>query len=139
MDKKRNRGVMLSISVLFHSLLALLPWQEKSRSLVVSSTPTSPIPIVDASQLPTLPASESQPVQPAPAVPLSSPANPPWTPDAPIPETSDVPEPAPAADWIAAASISETSDYIDPDPESEPESDPTPRLGTLGRLFSGAE
>ena len=89
---------MLVISVLLHSLLALLPWQEKSRPLAVSSTPTSPIPpvgpisVVDASQLPTLP--ESEPVPSSPPVP-----------DTPIPETSNSPEPA---------------------PETAPDSDPTP-------------
>ncbi|MEM9905612.1 MAG: hypothetical protein AAF921_11375 [Cyanobacteria bacterium P01_D01_bin.44] len=133
MDKKRDRGVMLFISVLLHGLLALLPWQEKSRPLAVSSTPTSPISIVDASQLPTLPASESQPAlssQPAPAVPVSPPADPPWTADALIPETSDgpesAPETAPDADWTADALIPGTSDGPEPAPEAAPDSDPTP-------------
>ena len=137
MDKKHNRGVMLSISVLLHSLLALLPWQEKSHPLAVSSTPTSPISpaspisIVDASQLPTLPASESQPTpasSPAPAVPPSPPIDPPWTADAPIPETSDSPEPAPEADWTADAPIPETSDG--PAPEAAPNSELTPVTST---------
>ncbi|MEO1403052.1 MAG: hypothetical protein AAFV72_17635 [Cyanobacteria bacterium J06635_1] len=136
MDKKRDRGVMLFISVLLHGLLALLPWQEpwqkKSRSLAVSLTPVSPISIVDASQLPTLPASESQPAPsspPAPAVPVSPPADPPWAADAPIPETSDgaepAPEAAPDAGWTADASIPETSDGAEPAPEAAPDSDPT--------------
>ena len=107
---------MLVISVLLHSLLALLPWQEKSRPLAVSSTPTGPIPIVDASQLPTLPAS-----QPLPAAPPSPPV-----PDAPIPETSDIPidEPAPEAALPLDARIPETID--NPVGEPAPEDDPTP-------------
>lgn len=121
MDKKSNRGVMLVISVLLHSLLALLPWQEKSRPLAVSSTPTSPIPIVDASQLPTLPASESQPL---PAVPSSPPV-----PDVPLPETIDSPidEPALEAALPPDFPIPETIDSPigEPAPEAAPEDDPT--------------
>ncbi|MEM7066574.1 MAG: hypothetical protein AAF572_25840 [Cyanobacteria bacterium P01_B01_bin.77] len=121
MDKKHNRGAMLVISVLIHSLLALLPWQEKPRPLAVSSTPTgpispaSPISIVDASQLPTL--SESEPVPFSPPVP-----------DTPIPETSDSPEPipevVPEADWIADAPIPEMS--APPASETAPNNDPIP-------------
>ena len=128
MDKKHNRGVMLSISVLLHSLLALLPWQEKSRPLVVSSTPTVPISIVDASQLPTLSASESQlsPSRPpAPAVPRSPPADSPWAANAPLPETSDGPEPAPEADQTADTSIPETSDSPEPPLDAAPNNNPT--------------
>ncbi|MEL6232499.1 MAG: hypothetical protein AAFR24_21560 [Cyanobacteria bacterium J06627_3] len=90
----------------------------------MSSTPTSPtspagpISVVDASQLPTLSASESQPVPsspPAPAVPRSPPVDPPWTVDVPISETSDGPEPAPEAasapDWTADASTPEPGDH----------------------------
>ena len=119
MDKKHNRGVMLFISVLIHSLLALLPWQEKSRPLAVSSTPTSPISIVDASQLPTLSAPEPQP----------APSSPPAL-DAPIPETNDsselVSEVVPEADWIADDSIPETRDTPEPAPETAPNNEPTP-------------
>ena len=132
MDKKRNRGVMLFISVLFHSLLALLPWQEKSRPLAVSSTPTSlippvgPISVVDASQLPTL--SEPEP----PPAPFSPPV-----PAAPIPEARDSPAPevVPEADWTAEALIPEANspealipEANSPEPASgaAPNSDPTP-------------
>ncbi|NEQ54902.1 MAG: hypothetical protein F6K11_33065 [Leptolyngbya sp. SIO3F4] len=144
MDKKSNRGVMLFISVLLHGLLALLPWQEKSRPLAVSSTSTGPIRIVDASQLPTLSASESQPASPSqprplePAVPptptVAIPVDPPaadWTADAPISETSDSPESAPEAatdtDWTGESSIPETSDSpVDGTaPDASPGSDPT--------------
>lgn len=95
MDKKRDRGALLFISILLHSLLAFLPWQEpwqeKSRPVAVSSTPASPISVVDASQLPTRPASKSQSL---PADPSSPPPL-----DAPITETSNIPidEPAPDA------------------------------------------
>ena len=92
---------------------------EKSSPLAVSSTPTSPISIVDASQLPTLSAPEPQPVSSSP------PAL-----DAPIPETNDSPElvseVVPEADWIADDSIPETRDTPEPAPETAPDSDPTP-------------
>ncbi|ESA35756.1 hypothetical protein N836_10480 [Leptolyngbya sp. Heron Island J] len=134
MDKKRNRGVTLFISVLLHSLLALLPWQEKSRPLVVSSTPTGPISIVDASQLPTLSTSESQlspPSPPSPAVPRSPPADSPWAADAPLPETSDSPEPAPEvvpdvdSPWAADAPLPETSDSPEPALDAAPNNNST--------------
>ena len=104
MNKKRDRGAILFISILLHSLLALLPWQEpqpeKPRPVAVPPTsastnsPVSRISVVDASQLPTLPASESQPTSarpPAPAAPLPAAVDPPAdpTPDVPIPETSN--------------------------------------------------
>jgi len=108
MDKRSDRGVALFISVLLHSLFVLLPWQETSPPLAVSSPPTpptSPISIVDASQIPTLPA-ESQPL---PTVPSSPPAL-----DAPITETNDSPieEPAPPAPEVVP--------YSDPVPETTP-------------------
>lgn len=142
MEKKSNRGVILVISVFLHSLLALLPWQEKSRPLAVSSTPTSPIPItptspipiVDASQLPTLAAVESQPLPVVPPSPLAL--------EVPIPETIDSPiderasevalQPAPEVALPPEALIPETSDsprniLIDePAPQPSPEADPTP-------------
>jgi|GEM_PF-6655806 len=147
MDKKSDRGVALFISVLLHSLLLLFPWQEKPRPLPVSSTPTSSISVVEASQLPTLPASESQPLSavpssppPTPAVPLSPPVaipvDPPadLTPDDPITETSDspidepAPEAAPYADLTPDDPITETSDspIDEPAPEAAPYSDSVP-------------
>ena len=132
------RGASLFISVLLHSLLALLPWQEKSRPVAVSSTPASPvspassISVVDASQLPTLPASESQPLPaapsspPAPSPPVDPPAD--LTPEAPIPETNDSPidelaaQLAPEAGWTSKAPIPETNDS--PIGGSTPEADP---------------
>ncbi|MEM9008577.1 MAG: hypothetical protein AAGE59_34340 [Cyanobacteria bacterium P01_F01_bin.86] len=145
MDKKRNRGVMLFISVLIHSLLALLPWQEKSRPLAVSSTPTSPtspagsISVVDASQLPTLSASESQPAPFSPPEPaISPPADPPPA-DALISETSDDPEPAPEAapepDWTADASIPETVDS--PIGSTAPDAVPNPGAAPNNNFTSG--
>ncbi|MEM9006335.1 MAG: hypothetical protein AAGE59_22755 [Cyanobacteria bacterium P01_F01_bin.86] len=110
MDNKRVSGVAIITSVLLHSLLAFLPWQEKSRPLVVSSTPAnpsspaSPVSVVDASQLPTLPASESQPLPAelsSPSAPAPSVAPPA---DTPIPATNNSPinepppQPAPEAD-----------------------------------------
>lgn len=129
MDKKRDRGVALFISVLLHGLLALLPWQElqqeRSRPLAVSSPPASPISVVDASHLPTLPASESQPL---PAASSSLPI-----PDAPIPETIDSPidEPAPEASWTPDAPASETIDSLIDEPalETVPDSNPVPAEG----------
>ncbi|MEM6255726.1 MAG: hypothetical protein AAF821_22665, partial [Cyanobacteria bacterium P01_D01_bin.156] len=107
---------MLFISVLLHGLLALLPWQEQSRPLAVSSSSTGPISLVDASQLPTLSASESPSAAPSspPEPPISPPAEPPPA-DDPITETrSDDPEPAPEAapepDWTADASIPEANE-----------------------------
>ena len=108
MDKKRDRGVALFLSALLHGLLTLLPWQEsrqeKSRRVAVSQTLASQISVVDASQLPTLPPSESQPTPSSPPAPAVQPAPPVATPaalppDAPIPETSNSPidEPAPEA------------------------------------------
>lgn len=122
MEKKGNRGVMLVISVLLHSLLAFLPWQEKSRPLPVSSTPTSPIPIVDASKLPAV---ESQPL---PVVPPSPPVA-----DVPIPETIDSPAPAPEVVPEVAPEVAlpldvfipEAIDNLDPAPQPALNDDPT--------------
>ena len=126
MDKKSDRGVALFLSILLHSVLALFPLEEKPRPSAVSSTPT-PIPIssislVDASQLPTLRASESQPT-------LAD-----LTPDYPITETRDLPidepmpEATPYADWTRDDSITQTSDRpIDkPAPKATPEPEPVP-------------
>ena len=154
MDKKRERGVAIITSILLHSLLALLPWQEKPRPLAMSSTPASPsspanpsspasrISVVDASQLPTLPALESQPLPAAPSSPpVPSPAvDPPadLTPEPPIPETSEPlldelpPETAPDADLTPEAPIPETNDSPigGPAPEVPPGSDPVPATTT---------
>lgn len=137
MDKQRSRGALLFISVLMHGLLALLPWQEKSRPLAVSSPPTKPISIVDASQLPTLPASEPQPAlssppaavpdlpqipeDPVPDVPIDDPGPIPeaaLTPGAPIPEASDgsIGEPAPDR-------VPDTAPSANPNPVTSAEED----------------
>lgn len=147
MDKKRNRGVTLVTSVLLHSLLALLPWPEKSRPLAVSSSPTGPtssvgsISVVDASQLPTLSASESQSApfsQPEPAVPRSPP-DPPETADAPLPEPSDdpepAPEPAPEPGWTADASSPKTGDS--PTGSTAPDTVPNPGAAPNNNSTSG--
>ena len=120
MYKKRSRGALLvCISVLLHGLLALLPWQEKSRPLAVSSTPSNPTPIIDVSQLPALPASDPEPL---PVVPPAL--------DTPIPETSDSPvdEPAPEVALTPDALILETSNSLigGPAPETAPNANPTP-------------
>ena len=124
MDKKSDRGVALFLSILLHSVLAFFPLQEKPRPSAVSSTPIpiSSISLVDASQLPTLRASESQP----------TPAD--WTPDDPIAETSDrpidepAPEATPDADLTLDEPIAETSDrpIDEPAPEAYPDTDLTP-------------
>jgi hypothetical protein len=119
--KKRigDHGTLFFISVLLHSLLILLPWQEKSRPLALSSIPTSPIPIVDASRLSTLPVSEPQPL---PAVPAKTPA--PTTPLSPIlppPAAVSVNPPAALApdEPILDRSIAEANDSQAAEPTSE--------------------
>ncbi|MDB9526297.1 hypothetical protein PN498_09895 [Oscillatoria sp. CS-180] len=150
MDKKRDRGVALFLSVLLHSLLALFPWQEKPRPLMVSSIPASPISparpvsVVDASQLPTLPAPKSQPL---PAVPSRPPAS------DPPPETNDTPtsEPAskaaPRANLPSDAPIPETSNSpvdkpvseITPDSDTVPAATPSPVPSTPTSVMPGDE
>ncbi len=136
MATKSDR-VALFISVLLHSLLALLPWQEKPRPLAESSTPTISIPVVDASQLSTPPASESQPTPAAPSSPPTPavPSSPP-TPAVPSsPPTPAVPLSPPVAiavdqpaDLAPGDSITETSDSSidEPAPEAAPYADLTP-------------
>ena len=77
LGRLRHRGALLFVSVLLHSLLALFPWQEKSRPSAVSSSPTSPIPVVAARQLPKRPAADSQSLPVLPSPPASTAAVPP--------------------------------------------------------------
>ena len=76
LERRRSRGALLFVSVLLHSLLALFPWRETSRPSIVSPAPPSPVTVVDASLLPTLPTPEPQRL-PAPTVAVSPPVPPP--------------------------------------------------------------
>lgn len=99
LGRRHNRGALVFVSVLLHSLLVLFPWQEKSRPVAQPEIPASPMTVVDASQLPQLSVSDSQqlpialaePYIPSPAVavlpPVDTPAELPL--DEPVVETSD--------------------------------------------------
>ncbi|MEM8503800.1 MAG: hypothetical protein AAF716_11685 [Cyanobacteria bacterium P01_D01_bin.1] len=138
MDKKSNslgrlryRGALLFVSVLLHSLLALSPWQRRSRPLMVPPTPVSPIPVVDASQIPQLSVSDSQqlpivssepsPPPPAPATEVLPPV------DIPVPLLQNEPVTAPSD---GAASPLENRPTSEPALEESPYSDNVPTTTT---------
>ena len=116
MNKKRDRGALLFISILLHGLLVLLPWQEpQSKESRPVPTPTGPISIVNADQVPTLQESKPQPDLSTPPPPAAPPQPPVAEPSEPTsqPETSDnsTNEPAPSA---APNTVPATTSSSDP-------------------------
>lgn len=112
--KNLDYGALLFVSVLLHSLLALLPWPEESRP---PAEPISaiPIPVVSASQLPSLPTPEPQPLPVIPA-PIPSP-----------PAIASSPQAAPT-DLILGTSANEanTVEANAIEERGDPTADPTP-------------
>ena len=115
LGRPRHRGALIFVSVLLHSLLALFPWQERSRPVAEPETPASPMTVVDASQLPQLSVSDSQQLP----IALSEPSIPP-------PTVAILPPVDAPVDLPPDESVMETRDLL----VDEPTLEETPYPGT---------